>query len=188
LIGFNTDGAGYLQSLSEQKKFRAKGKNILILGAGGAARALATVLSLDRAKSITIANRTLERAQALVESLSRQSRECRIKSCELKGSELKKALSRAQLLINTTSVGLYGTEFSYFPWERLNPKALVSDIVYNPRITPFLKIAKRRGHAIHTGEWMLVYQGALAFEMWTGMRPDVKLMHRTLLKALNKKK
>jgi len=186
LIGFNTDGAGYLRSLIQNKKFSPRGKNIVLLGAGGAARGLATALGLDQAKSIKIANRTLARAMELAKGLGKQIGKVSFSAMNLEGRELENALKSCHLLVNCTRVGLKGSAFADFPWKKLKRSALVSDIVYNPLLTPFLKAAKKHGHSIHTGEWMLVYQGALAFEMWTGAFPDVKLMHRVLLKELKK--
>ncbi len=184
LIGFNTDGAGYLLSLEKDKKFYPRGKRITLLGAGGAARAIAVVLGLNGAKSLVIANRTISRARRLARDLKKHLPQVPISSCGLKGKEFETALKNTQLLINTTMVGMGGTAFEDFPWKRLNPKALVSDIVYRPQITPFLKSARKAGHPIHPGEGMLVYQGALALELWTGKQPDVRLMRRVMLKAL----
>ena len=186
LIGFNTDGAGYLMSLRANRRFDPRGKHIVILGAGGAARALAVVLSLARARSITVANRTLKRAELLARELGFRLPNSKLIPCPLEGKPLASALKRCDLLINTTRVGLGGSSFEDFPWEKLRRRALVSDIVYNPRITPFLKTARRRKHPIHTGEGMLAYQGALALEIWTGLKPDARLMQRELQKRLKK--
>jgi shikimate dehydrogenase len=183
-VGFNTDGSGYLLSLQQDKKFNPRGRHVTLLGAGGAARAIANVLGLNRAKSITIANRTLSRANPLVMSLKKNLPQVEFQCCSLEDKRFESALQRSHLLINTTSVGLKGTSFPSFPWKKLRTDALVSDIVYTPRMTPFLKAAKKAGHPIHTGEGMLIYQGALALELWTGHRPDVRLMRRVLLKKL----
>lgn len=184
LVGFNTDGAGYLMSLHVDKKFDPRGKRVVILGAGGAARALAVVLSLAQARSVTVANRTLKRAEQLARELAFRLPKSKLLACPLEGKALESALKDCDLLVNTTRVGLGGTSFEDFPWEKLPRRVLVSDIVYTPRMTPFLKAAKRRGHPIHTGEGMLVFQGALAFEIWTGLKPDVRLMRRELLRRL----
>ncbi len=186
-LGFNTDGAGYLMSLRADKKFDPRGKDIVILGAGGAARALAVVLALAHAKSITVANRTLKRAEQLVREIAFRIKGTKFKAIPLEGEALDATLKNCRLLINTTRVGLGGSSFEDFPWKKLRRGALVSDIVYSPRMTPFLKAARRRKHPIHTGEGMLVYQGALAFEIWTGLNPDVKLMRRELLARLKRR-
>jgi len=186
-IGFNTDGAGYLMSLHAEKKFNPRGKHLVILGAGGAARALAVVLALAHAKSVTIANRTAKRAEQLAREVGFRIKGVKFSAVSLEGEPLEAALKKSALLVNTTRVGLGGSSFVDFPWKKLRRGALVSDIVYSPRMTPFLKAARRRKHPIHTGEGMLVYQGALAFEIWTGLKPDVRLMRRELLAQLKRR-
>ncbi len=186
-IGFNTDGAGYLMSLQADRQFSPRGKRVVILGAGGAARALAVALALAHAKSITVANRTVKRAEQLAKELSFRLRGTPLRAIPLGGAKLEAALRDCHLLINTTRVGLGGSSFQDFPWTKLRRGALVSDIVYSPRVTPFLKAARRRGHPIHTGEGMLVFQGALAFEIWSGLKPDVRLMRRELLRRLRER-
>ena len=186
LVGFNTDGAGYLMSLQNDAGFRPRGKHVTLLGAGGAARAIAMALGLDRVKSLSIANRTLDHAKDLVRDLKKRLPQLAINACPLDGKDFEAALKRTDLLVNTTSVGLGGTRFPDFPWFSLKNRAVVSDIVYRPLHTHFLKTAKKAGHAIHSGEGMLIYQGALAFEIWTGVKPDTALMRRVMLKELKK--
>jgi shikimate 5-dehydrogenase len=183
-IGFNTDGSGYLLSLQQEKKLNPKSRHVTLLGAGGAARAIASVLCLNRVKSLTLANRSIGRGEALAGQLRGRFPKIEIFSCELWSGEFEAALRRSQLLVNTTSVGLHGSAFENFPYAKLKKGALVSDIVYNPRLTPFLKAAKKAGHPIHSGEGMLAQQGALSLELWTGKVPDVKLMMRVLRKEL----
>lgn len=185
-LGFNTDGAGYLMSLHADAKFSVRGKRVLLLGAGGAARAIAVALVLTKARQVVIANRTLGRAEDLVRDLGFRLGKEVLSALPLEGKDFEKELGRADLLINTTRVGLGGSSFEDFPWKKLKKSSLVSDIVYVPRFTPFLKAAKKSGHPIHTGEGMLVFQGALAFEIWTGVKPDPRLMRRALLKKLAK--
>ncbi len=184
LVGFNTDGAGYLMSLLNDAKFQPRGKQVTLLGAGGAARAIGTALGLNQVRSLTIANRTQENAARLTKDLIRNLPKISIHSCGLTGKAFASALKNSHLLINTTSIGLHATAFPDFPWKSLKKGALVSDIVYHPRMTPFLKAAKKYSHPIHSGEGMLVHQGALALEIWTGMKPDTRLMRRVLLKNL----
>jgi shikimate dehydrogenase len=184
-LGFNTDGAGYLMSLQADAKFSVRAKRVLLLGAGGSARGIAVALLLAKARQVIIANRTLARAEGLVHDLGFRLGKDKLSALPLEGKDFEKALSRADLLINTTRVGLGGSSFSDFPWKKLKKGALVSDIVYIPRLTPFLKAAKKWKHPIHTGEGMLIFQGALALEIWTGAKPDPKLMRRAILKKLS---
>lgn len=188
MVGFNTDGAGYLKSLHQEKKFNPKGRHVTLLGAGGAARSIASVLCLHQVKSLTLANRNIDRAEQLARHLQKYFTKIEIFACELWSAEFEAALRRSALLVNTTSVGLKGSAFENFPFKKLKKRALVSDIVYTPRLTPFLKAAKKAGHPIHTGEGMLAHQGALALELWTGKVPNLPLMLRTLRRALAFKK
>jgi shikimate dehydrogenase len=183
-LGFNTDGAGYLMSLQADAQFRVRGKRVVLLGAGGAARGIAVALVLAKARHVLVANRTPERAESLVRDLAFRLGKEQLTASPLEGKEFEKELNRADLLINTTRVGLGGGSFENFPWKKLKRDSLVSDIVYIPRLTPFLKAARKAKHPIHTGEGMLVYQGALALEIWTGAKPDPKLMRRAILKKL----
>lgn len=184
-VGHNTDGAGYLASLQEEG-LSVKQQNITLLGAGGAARAIAVAIADHGAKSIHIANRTQENAKKLAETLASIFPSIIFSISELQGADFEARLEATDLLVNTTSVGLKGRgEFSDFPWSRLKASSQVSDIVYRPRFTQFLQKAQQNGHKIHSGEGMLVHQGALALTLWTGRKPDVTLMRKVLLNKLN---
>jgi shikimate dehydrogenase len=184
LLGFNTDGDGYLDSLRIHANFSVRGKKIVILGAGGSARSLAVALAQAGANKILLANRTEAKSRRLSQNLARHFPKVRFTSSPLEGLIFQRDLQGSQLVINTTSVGLKNSTFKDFPWEKIRKKTLISDIVYNPLMTPLLREARRRGHPIHTGVGMLVQQGALSFLLWTGREPDVRIMHRVVLKAL----
>lgn len=185
-LGFNTDGAGYLSSLELEQKYSIKKKQILFLGAGGAARSIAVAMILGGADAITFANRNLDRAKKLIADLKRYYPKAKLTAISLLGKKFEAHITQTQLLINTTSIGLNGTNFDDFPWAVVSKDTLISDIVYTPRFTPFLMDAKKTGLAIHTGEGMLAHQGALALQLWTGKYPNVHLMHQVLLKRLSK--
>lgn len=184
LYGFNTDGDGYLESLKKDYGFHPIQKNLCLLGAGGAARSLAVAMASTGARRITIANRTREKAERLVKYLKKHFPKVAFSYTGLEGTPFHQALGRIDLLVNTTSVGLGSSSFDNFSWQHISSEALISDIVYNPLRTPFLKAAKKFGFPIHTGEGMLVHQGALSFLLWTGRVPDTDLMHREVVKAL----
>ncbi len=186
LKGFNTDGAGYLCSLKKETGFRLVGKNIVILGAGGAARSILFALAHARAKSITLANRSLARAQKLVKEFQAYFPKAELKAVPLDSSTLEKIFPTTQLLINTTSVGLHGEAFEGLPLDALSKSSIVSDIVYNPKWTPLLKDAKKQKLKIHFGLGMLLYQGALAFEIWTQKKAPIDIMRRALIRNLPK--
>jgi shikimate dehydrogenase len=186
LLGFNTDGDGYLESLRVQAKFFPRKKKIVLLGAGGAARSIAVALAQEGAAKILIANRTSIKAHRLSQALARHFPKVGFSSSPLQGVAFERSLRDSHLVVNTTSVGLGNSSFKNFPWEKIRRSTLISDIVYKPLMTPWLRQAKRHGHPIHRGEGMLVYQGALSFLLWTGHEPDIRLMYRVALKSLKR--
>lgn len=186
LFGHNTDASGYLNSLVESAGFRPSGKMVLVLGAGGAARAVVYALAKAGAGEIAIANRTRARARALSREFGRQFRKTRIVDVPFDASLLNRMLPDVDLLVNTTSVGMNRTSFPGLSLKALKKSAIVSDLVYKPRLTPLLMAAKRRRFRIHTGDGMLLHQGAEAFHLWTGRKPDLATMKKALLEALKR--
>ena len=179
LTGYNTDGEGYLRSLTEETGVELENKSVLILGAGGAARAVGYALSRHPLKNLLIANRGRERAAQLISELSKYTLTEYVPYLSLKA-----AVEKADVIINTTSVGMYpNIEQTLINKEWITPNHLVSDIIYNPLKTRLIKDAKKQGAKIHTGLGMFVYQGLIAFEKWTGITPDPDLMRKTVLKS-----
>ncbi|HSA59690.1 MAG TPA: shikimate dehydrogenase [bacterium] len=187
LKGYNTDAPGYLRSLVQEAGFRPRGKSVLVLGAGGSARAVIYALAAAGAKIILIANRTLPRARALAREFSKKFRRVAFSAIPLETKVLASRFPATDLLVNTTSVGLDGTAFPRLPLANLKKTAVVSDLVYKPPKTPLLKAAARRGLTIHTGDGMLLHQGALAYRLWTGRKPDLKVMKKALLDAMKRR-
>lgn len=183
LLGDNTDARGYLHSLKEDLEFSPRRKTVLILGAGGAARAIVDACLATRVRRVILANRTLARAKVLSHH-ARQFWKTPIEIAPLKAGVLKNCFPDIDLLINTTSVGLSGSRFHNLPLHLLPKKAVVSDLVYRPRMTPLLREARQRGFRVHEGLGMLLHQGALSFQIWTGQRPPLKIMKTALLDAL----
>lgn len=184
LIGYNTDSPGYIKSLHEDAGFDPKGKNVLVIGAGGAARGIISGLFLEGASKITIANRTTEKAKKIEDTLRATGKKIGIETIPFSYLKDPKILSSLDLIVNTTSMGLEGgspdIDFS------LTPKhVLVSDIVYKPPVTPFLEKAQDAGRKTLSGLGMLVYQGAISLEIWTGQRAPVEVMMNSLRTFLN---
>ena len=175
LKGFNTDGAGALRALKSRTQIR--GKRVLLLGAGGAARAIAFSLAIAGAE-LTIANRTIARARALAEDI----REKVGKAVECVGLDERELTSRAMdadIIINATSVGMYPDSGRTLLTSGMIPRdAVVFDIVYKPAETRLLREAKKAGASVIAGIEMLVQQGALSFEIWTGKRAPIKVMRK----------
>lgn len=163
--GMNTDGDGFVQSLL--KASPSMDAKILLIGAGGAARGICFALKRAGFDNVTITNRTYRRAEELAEETGSRS---------LNISEAEQQLGSFDILIQTTSAGLAEDEALPLSIENLKPKALAADIVYNPIVTPFLKKAEEKGCRTVNGVGMFVYQGAIAFERWTGLKPDAENM------------
>lgn len=183
LKGYNTDGLGFLKSLKTDAQEEAKEKNIIIMGAGGAARAIAIQMALEEAKSITIANRTVERGMELAEHINAK---CKVKAISLNDSSLIEYFRRADIIINTTSVGMKDSDTPLFPYDYISDRHLVCDIVYKPIETKLLKEASARGAKFLNGLGMLVYQGSLSFKIWTGHEMPVEIVRKVLTEELNK--
>ncbi len=177
--GYNTDGIGALTVLKERVG-EIRGKEVLILGAGGAARAIAFYLDTEGAR-VTIANRTEDRAAMLASSLHNAD------FISLSEEELKRHIKDADILINTTSVGMYPrADATLVNAGMMHSRLVVFDIVYNPAETKLLREAKKAGvQTIIEGVKMLVYQGAASFRIWTGMEPPVEVMEAAVRKALS---
>ncbi len=177
--GYNTDGIGALTVLKERVG-EIRGKEVLILGAGGAARAIAFYLDTEGAR-LTIANRTEDRAAMLASSLHNAD------FISLSEEELKRHIKDADILINTTSVGMYPrADATLVNAGMMHSRLVVFDIVYNPAETKLLREAKKAGvQTIIEGVKMLVYQGAASFRIWTGMEPPVEVMESAVRKALS---
>ncbi len=183
LKGYNTDGTGYLTSLREQTGFDPRGKQVLLIGAGGAAHAVAYALLEAGAGHLTIANRTREHADMLCRHLGVYFPGGLLRSIGM--DEINEGdHTQSDLVVNTTSIGMKGAGDITMDVTGLGKHAVVSDIVYNPLETGFLKRARAAGLAIHDGAGMLVHQGAESFRLWTGLRPPVDVMRQAVLKAL----
>ena len=183
LVGHNTDGYGFLRSLEERGSFSPEGKTVLLLGAGGAARAAVFALAERGAGKVLISNRTVERGDALAGEA--RGRSLDVDSIPL--AEARGAARRVDLIVNSTSMGMEpGPNAGLSPLESrdINPQALVYDMVYTPQQTPLMKEARKAGARALGGLWMLVYQGAAAFEMWTSREAPVDLMYEAGLRAL----
>lgn len=185
--GENTDGKGFLNSLKENNWF-PQGKKVVLLGAGGAARAVGTTLALNGAREVTIVNRTLPKAKEIAHKISNQ---IGIKASVTGWDDLslKDAVPNADIIINTTPLGMKPNlnEAPPLNTEWLRPGQLVADLIYNPLTTKFLEDAKRQGADTVNGLGMLIHQGIFSFELWTGKKPPVEgvmeLLEKHLLKV-----
>ena len=184
LKGYNTDGIGALKAIRERYG-DLRGARAVILGAGGAARAISYKLA-ENVSEVRILNRTPSRAEALSDYLS-SLRECRaeISSDDLSRDSIRASLEGADILVNTTPLGMHpDTEASPVDQDLLRPGLLVFDAVYNPPTTRLLREAEASGSRVLTGVSMLVYQGVAAFELWTGREAPEAVMMESVFDAL----
>jgi shikimate dehydrogenase len=193
LTGSNTDAQGFLRALREDAKFEPQNKHVVILGAGGAARAVSFVLLREKVSSLAIANRSLARAEALVDSLGkyviRKEIQAELTAWSLQDSKLRETVQHCQLIVNCTTLGTrYSSQEGQLPLaaEWIPKGALVCDLVYNPSQTPLLTMAKEAGANVLGGLPMLVYQGAASFKLWTGREAPLDIMYAAAKQALLK--
>ncbi|MFA9422180.1 MAG: shikimate dehydrogenase [Sedimentibacter sp.] len=180
LKGYNTDGTGFLKSYEEYTSTKIEGKNVFILGSGGAARSISMTLALNEANKIYIFNRTHEKATALSNDINNKVGKCSEVIPFIYG-EMKKAIDDSDVLINTTSVGMFpDIECSPIDKNLLNGNLTVCDVIYNPIKTKMLCDAEKIGCKIVNGLSMLLYQGTGAYKIWTGKEAPADLMLKVL--------
>jgi shikimate dehydrogenase len=186
LTGYNTDATGFLQALLEMG-IKPERKNIVILGAGGASRAISFILA-EKGSNLVILNRLLELdwAEELATRLSHIFTK-EVEALELNEENLTVVLEQADILVNATSVGMApNIDETIVPFNLLKPGQVVFDVVYNPIKTRLLREAKQAGAKTISGIDMLVWQGALAFEKWTGLKAPIELMREKAIKVLQR--
>lgn len=188
LRGYNTDAQGFTDDLAGYFSGDLQATEVVVLGAGGAARGVVVGLLEEGAARITVANRTLERAERLVTELASHYPWATLTAAPLTlgAGQREKALplGNCRLLVNTTSLGMSGEGGGMVDLAPLPDDALVYDIVYNPRRTPLLQAAEARGLQVANGLGMLVHQGARAFKIWTGQEMPVERIRQRLMVAV----
>ncbi len=177
LLGYNTDALGMVYSM-EKKGFRAKGKNIVILGAGGVASTLALKMAFEGASEITVLNRTLSSAEEICKKVLKESgKNCTALSFDKES--LGNSAKECDILINCTPLGMEGidTDFEDLSFlENIHKGSLLFDLIYNPAETALLKCAKELGLSTLNGLDMLIYQGLLADEIFLGTKLDLVIL------------
>ena len=188
LTGYNTDGYGFLRALRESAGLDPAGKRALILGAGGSARGVVQALLRAGVAELGIANRTLERAQALADLAA--NRNVPARAIELNALQTDDIFEDTDLIVNCTSLGMHhgpDEEASPLPASRIAPSVLVYDLVYNPMLTPLLREAHAVGAPTLGGISMLVYQGAASFELWLERPAPVSVMMDAAMAAMRER-
>jgi len=178
LYGHNTDVGGFLKALEiELGVSEFTEMSAVLIGAGGAARAVLSALCIKGIRSINIFNRTVEKASNLSEYFSSKFDNVSIDYYDLNdNSMLEKSLGSSQIVINSSSAGMAGHDALNIPLDKLEQSSYVYDLVYNPRNTELVKKALSLGHRAASGLGMLLYQGAESFQIWTGQNAPVEVM------------
>jgi shikimate dehydrogenase len=183
LIGENTDGKGFLHGVRTDAKVDPQGKRVVVLGAGGAARAIVTELALTGAADVLVVNRSVARGQSMVRDLADKTGGP-IRFEPWRG--IYRVPPDVDLLVNATSIGLFPDVDAMPPVDlaATRPGMLVSDAVFNPPETRLLAAARQRGLPVLDGLSMLVYQGVIGFRHWTGREAPADVMKQALCTAL----
>jgi len=188
LLGFNTDAYGFIEALDKEGYFDPEGKRVIILGAGGVARAVVFTLVQRKVASLAITDGIFERASALAENLVRYSKRASpslkdskpdVNAFQWQNLSLAKTLDDCDLIVHCTTIGMKDSPQegqSPLSLEVIPKNVLVYDVVYNPWLTPLLRLARKAGANILGGLPMLVYQGAASFKLWTGREAPVDIM------------
>lgn len=177
LIGFSTDGKGFIDSLTTYD-VNIKEKKILILGAGGAAKSIIVQAALDEASQIIIAKRKNSSYQDTINFANTvtNTTNCTIKVIDINSSILEASINESDILINATPIGMKENDTSIIPAKYLNHNIIVCDLIYEPNLTPLLKSANDLGCKTINGKYMLLYQGARSFELWTGNKMPIEIV------------
>jgi shikimate dehydrogenase len=183
LLGYSTDGYGLATAIQESFGIALPGRYFAFSGAGGAARATAVYFARQGAARLTLINRTLAKAEAIAAIVAETAPQC-VVTCLSPDADgpIGKALAECDVLIQSTSLGLHSDDPMPLNPELIPPATAVMEMIY--RQTPLLQAAAKRGCCIADGRGMLLHQGALSFEIWTGQKAPVEIMRQSLDQAL----
>lgn len=181
LRGCNTDVSGVLRALRCELEFSPRDRNVFIVGAGGASRAVIVAMCTAGARSVAVVNRTYLRAQELSEEFSPHFGDIRFSAAPLDDPDrVSELIEQADIVINCSSAGMGDIEPLYLPLDLLSGNCVVYDLVYKPPVTPLVRDSRALGLRAESGLGMLLYQGVDAFEIWTGEDAPVEVMREAL--------
>ena len=186
LFGYNTDVYGFVEAIPEEIRKEIENSEVAILGSGGAARAVGVGIAILKAKKIDFYARNIINASEMVSGLRENFPNTQMNCKQI---ESIKDLSQYKMLVNSTPIGMKSKAMGLSPIDEdilktMKKDSIVYDIVYNPLKTELIKYAKKHGIKTIQGLDMLIYQGAKAFEIWTGKKPDVLKMKIAALEAM----
>ncbi|MDH5526189.1 MAG: shikimate dehydrogenase [Nitrospirota bacterium] len=180
LTGHNTDGIGFVRALHEAHRFRPRHSKVLILGAGGSARAVADQLAREGVPEMYLCARRQEQAEALAGHLAARHPECLFKTLPWSPLDHRCGINWAELIVNTTPMGMKEGDGSPIDTNGISPGHIVVDLIYAPPVTPLLARCEALRARCLNGFGMLLHQGAAAFTLWTGQPAPVDAMRRAL--------
>ena len=175
MIGYNTDGLGFVKSVEKDCKIRLKGKTMFLLGAGGAGRAISVQSGLSGLKKIYIFDTLEKRAQSVARSTA-GAQAIVVKSKK----DLKDILEKCDIIVNATPIGLHKKDPISIPMDSIPSGKIVYDLIYNPKKTKLLMAAEKKRCKAVNGRGMLLYQGAASFQIWTGKKAPVSVMKKAI--------
>ncbi len=178
LIGHNTDVGGFVKALKEDLKFKPASKRAIVFGAGGAARAVGFGLYFDDIKEIILIDIDTKKAAFLANELKEDG--CNAIAVENNQHAIRELVLNSDLLVNATPCGMKENDPELMPSEFLHENLVVFDLIYSPRETRLIKEAKRKNIKAINGLGMLLYQGALSFEIWTKQRAPIEVMKKAI--------
>jgi shikimate dehydrogenase len=177
LFGYNTDGTGFIRAMREDGGFEPREKRVVVAGAGGAARAVVVALLDAGVRSISVINRTLSRANRLVEDVASEGGTTEVRALPEMYASWAAVMGSCDLLVNCTSAGSSSAEDeSPVPLDLIRPRMFVYDLIYHPAETALMAAGRNVGATVLGGLPMLVYQGAASFELWLGQEAPVDIM------------
>jgi shikimate dehydrogenase len=185
LVGYNTDSVGFMRALRQDGGLDPMGRRAVVAGAGGAARAVVAALADAGSASVSIINRTFDRAVSLGQELSSQGVMIPVGFMPDERRSWEIAMGQCDLLINCTPVASAEPSESPIPLELIEARHFVYDLIYHPVETPLMAAARKAGASVLGGLPMLVYQGAASFKLWTDHDPPVDIMFDAARKALS---
>lgn len=181
ISGYNTDGRGFVKAL-EENGVDFKNKKLVLVGAGGASKAVATQLAFDGAGEIVLFNRTLSSAEEIVNNINKNITSCKARALEMDEEKLVQEIQDAEVLVNCTSLGMKDTldQAIISSADQLPKDLFVADIVYDPDKTKLLKLAEEAGCKNMNGLMMMIWQGAIAFKIWTNKDMPTDLIKKEI--------
>ncbi|MBA7509720.1 Shikimate dehydrogenase (NADP(+)) [subsurface metagenome] len=183
LIGYNTDGQGFITSLLTDGKVKLEGQKVFLIGAGGAGKAVAVKLAERGVERLVITDKIVKRTETLVGKLRENIPDCPVYALFPDDKEFAKTLLGSTLLVNATSMGMKKGDPCVVDPGYLHKDLFIYDVVYN-RETPLIEAAKKRGLKALGGIGMLIHQGAASFEIWTGQKAPIEVMRNKILEEL----